>query len=75
MEKKYKDYKKSPPSLSALNQWVQQKGRKDKRVRVYTAVEVLLWKAQPLKFSSLQAEKFILQDFLSIPVFLIGSAC
>ena len=41
---------------------------------VYTAVEVLFWKSQPLEFPSLKAEKFIWQDFLSIPVLLTGSA-
>lgn len=50
-------------------------GREDERATVYTAVEVLLWKAQPLEFPSLEAEKFIWQDFLSIPVLLMASAC
>lgn len=40
---------KSPQSLSALSQWVQQ-DKTDKRVTIYSVVMVLLWKAQPSEF-------------------------
>ncbi len=75
-EGKTKCIKNFPPRLSVHSaSECNKNGWEDKRVTVCSAVEVLLWKAQPLEFPSLKAEKFIWQDFLSIPVLLMGSAC
>jgi len=42
--------------------------------RQSTVEDVLLGKAQPVEFPSLEAEKLIWQDFLSVPMLLTGSA-
>lgn len=47
-------------------------GEEDKRVTVFSAVEVRLWKVQPLGCTLI--EKLTWQDFLSIPVLLKDSA-
>ena len=67
--------KKSPQFLGALSQWAQQKMDLKRKRWLSPAVKVLLRKAQPLEFPSLEAVKLSWQDFLSIPVLLIGSAC
>lgn len=73
---KNKVYKKSPQSLSALNQWVQQK--MDEKTKGWQSI--LQWRSSYGRlslwsFPHLRLRKSIWQDFLSIPVLLMDSVC